>query len=61
MKALEVMNGKFGKRVLKPRYITYWCMLTWGTATVVAIRVILVPILEWWSGIVDMLNYIIWG
>lgn len=58
---LLAIDGRFGKRVLKPSYRRVWQSLTYGAIIVAIFKFILFPILEWWQGIVDFLNYVIWG
>lgn len=60
-KILLAIDGRFGRRVLKEQYRVYWRLMTYGTLTVLFIRFVMFPILEWWQGVVDFLNYIIWG
>lgn len=61
MKAINVLNGKFGKRVLKEPYRTYWQIMTWGTIGFLFIRFIMFPFFNWWDKVVAFLNYVIWG
>lgn len=60
-KILYAIDGRFGRRVLKEQYRGYWRLFTYGTLSILFIRFVMFPILEWWSGVVDFLNYIIWG
>ena len=60
-KILYAIDGRFGRRVLKEQYRGYWRLMTYGTLTILFIRFVMFPILEWWSGVVDFLNYVIWG
>lgn len=58
---LHAIDGRFGRRVLKEQYRGYWRLMTYGTLTILFIRFVIFPILEWWQGVVDFLNYVIWG
>lgn len=58
---LHAIDGRFGRRVLKEQYRGYWRLMTYGTLTILFIRFVMFPILEWWQGVVDFLNYVIWG
>lgn len=60
-KILYAIDGRFGRRVLKEQYRGYWRLMTYGTLTILFIRFVMFPILEWWQGVVDFLNYVIWG
>ena len=60
-KAFRVLNGHFGKKVLNQPYKTIWMIMAWGLSIFVFFKFILFPIIVWWSGIVDQLDYIIWG
>ena len=58
---LHAIDGRFGKKVLKDQYRSWWRLMTYGTLVILFIRFVMFPILEWWSGVVDFLNYVIWG
>lgn len=58
---LHAIDGRFGKKVLKYQYRNWWRLMTYGTLVILFIRGVMFPILEWWSGVVDFLNYVIWG
>ena len=60
-KVLKAIDGRFGNKVLKPQYRVYWRIFTYGTLFILFFRFVMFPILEWWSGVVDFLNYVIWG
>lgn len=60
-KVLYAIDGRFGKKVLKDQYRSWWRLMTYGTLVILFIRFVMFPILEWWSGVVDFLNYVIWG
>lgn len=58
---LGVIDGRFGKKVLKDQYRNWWRLMTYGILVILFVRFVMFPILEWWSGVVDFLNYVIWG
>ena len=60
-KVLYAIDGRFGKKVLKDQYRSWCRLMTYGTLVILFIRFVMFPILEWWSGVVDFLNYVIWG
>lgn len=60
-KILQAIDGRFGRRVLKEQYRWYWRLFTYGTLAILFIRFVMFPILEWWSSVVDFMNYVIWG
>lgn len=61
IKILQAIDGRFGRKVLNEQYRGYWRLMTYGTLTILFIRFVMFPILEWWQGVVDFLNYVIWG
>ena len=61
IKVLQAIDGRFGRRVLKEQYRGYWRLMTYGTLSILFIRFVMFPILKRWQGVVDFLNYIIWG
>lgn len=60
-KILYAIDGRFGKKVLKDQYRSWWRLMTYGTLAILFIKFVMFPILERWQGVVDFLNYIIWG
>lgn len=58
---LYAVDGRFGNRVLKPQYRRWWRAITYGTLAFLFFRFVMVPFFEWWDGVVDFLNYVIWG
>lgn len=58
---LQVINGRFGKRVLKPQPRAVWQFITYGTISLLMFRFILAPLFNWWEGIVHFANFVIWG
>ena len=61
MKVLYAIDGRFGKKVLKPQYRIWWRLFTYGTLFMLFVRFVLFPFFQWWNGIVSLLNHIIWG
>lgn len=61
MKILYAIDGRFGKKVLKPQYRVWWRLFTYGTLFMLFVRFVLFPFFQWWNGIVSLLNHIIWG
>jgi hypothetical protein len=61
MKVLYAIDGRFGKKVLKPKYRKIWQCITYGTLSWLFIRYVMFPFFDWWDGVVDFLNYVIWG
>lgn len=61
IKVLQAIDGRFGKKVLKDQYRSWWRLMTYGTLTILFIRFVMFTILERWQGVVDFINYIIWG
>ena len=57
---LWALDGKFGRRVLKPKYRRIWRCITWGSLAVLFFIYILIPFFEFWDRLVDTINYIRW-
>lgn len=55
------MNGKFGKYRMREPYVYVWKVIAWGLFVWAVFTWIFVPFFNWWSKVVDFLNYIIWG
>lgn len=67
-KALNVMDtilwaldGKFGRRVLKPKYRRIWRCITWGSLAILFFIYVLIPLFDFWDKVVITTNYVIWG
>lgn len=58
--AVSILGGRFGKRTLKMPYRRVWQLLSWGSLISLTIYVLHI-VHVWWMGIVELLNYIIWG
>lgn len=61
VKIIEALDGKFGRRVLKPKYRRVWRWITWGTTTILFIIYIVIPFFEFWERVVRFINYVRWG
>lgn len=59
MKAIDFLNGTFGKRRLSEPYRTYWQVLCWGIIGGLFLR-LFIEFLEIWERVVDFINYVIW-
>lgn len=59
-KVIEVMNGRFGKYVLKPVYRRIWKGITWSVATVLAL-VAFFALVQVWGYCAEWLDYVIRG
>lgn len=53
--------GRFGKRVLRKELRLIWHAFWFGLSIYLFSKFILFPFFSWWDGVVDALNYIIWG
>lgn len=60
-KILYAIDGRFGKKVLKDQYRSWWRLMTYGTLVILFIRFVMFPFFQWWDGVVSFLNYVIWG
>lgn len=60
-KAFRVLNGHFGKKVLNQPYKSIWMIISWTCSVCLFCKCLLFPIVVWWSGVVDYLDYVIWG
>lgn len=49
----KLMNGFIGGKRLKKPYVYIWRVFTWGT--------LMILVLKKMDGVVDFLNYVIWG
>lgn len=61
MVVINFLNGKFGRYRLNQPYRKIWKVITWTTVSVLAWVYVICPFFSWWQGIVDFLNYVIWG
>lgn len=58
---INFLNGKFGRYRLNQPYRKVWRVITWTTIVVLAWIYIICPFFDWWQGIVNYMNYVIWG
>lgn len=61
MVMINFLNGKFGHYRLNQPYRKVWRVITWTTVIVLAWIYIICPFFDWWQGIVNCMNYVIWG
>lgn len=58
---LWALDGKFGRRVLKPKYRRIWRCITWGSLLVLFFIYVLIPFFEFWDEVICAVNHIRWG
>lgn len=58
---LWALDGKFGRKVLKPKYRRIWRCITWGSIAVLFFIYVLIPFFEFWDKVVRIINYVRWG
>lgn len=56
-----VLNGRFGKYVLRKPYKRIWSIILWTLFIYLFTIKIIFPIMECWQSVVDNANYFIWG
>lgn len=61
MVVINFLNGKFGRYRLNQPYRRVWRVITWTTVVVLAWIYVICPFFAWWQGIVNYMNYVIWG
>ena len=61
MVVINFLNGKFGRYLLNQPYRRVWRVITWTTVVVLAWIYVICPFFDWWQGIVNYMNYVIWG
>ena len=61
MVVINFLNGKFGRYRLNQPYRKVWRVITWTTVVVLAWIYVICPFFGWWQGIVNYMNYVIWG
>lgn len=59
-KVADLYNGRFGKYWLKEKYARRWRWF-WNAVLIGLFLWGFFLFLQWWSGVVDFLNYVIWG
>jgi hypothetical protein len=58
---INFLNGKFGRYRLNQPYRKVWRVITWTTVVVLAWIYAICPFFDWWQGIVNYMNYVVWG
>lgn len=61
MVVINFLNGKFGRYRLNQPYRKVWRVIAWTTVVVLAWIYVICPFFGWWQGIVNCMNYVIWG
>lgn len=61
MVVINFLNGKFGRYRLNQPYRKVWRVIAWTTVVVLAWIYVICPFFDWWQGIVNYMNYVIWG
>ena len=61
MVVINFLNGKFGRYRLNQPYRRVWRVITWTTVVVLAWIYVICPFFDWWQGIVNYMNYVVWG
>lgn len=59
--ALQFIDGRFGKRVLKPKFRLIWRIVTYSVTAVLLWKFILSPFFATWERMVSFVNYVAWG
>lgn len=58
---LQLIDGRFGKRVLKRKFRICWRVVTYSMVIVFLWTFIITPFFEYWDKVIDFMNYVIWG
>lgn len=58
---LQFIDGRFGKRVLKPKFRIFWRIVTYSLVVIFLWTFVLTPFLDYWERVVNRMNYVIWG
>ena len=61
MVVINFLNGKFGRYRLNQPYRRVWRVITWTKVVVLAWIYVICPFFDWWQGIINYMNYVIWG
>ncbi len=59
--ALQFIDGRFGKRVLKPKFRLWWRIVTYSIMAILLWKFIVFPLFEAWERMVGFVNYVAWG
>ena len=58
---VKALDGKFGNKVLKQPYRTYYRVVIWTTLVALIWRYLLVPFFGWLDKVIYVMNHLIWG
>lgn len=59
--ALQFIDGRFGKMVLKPKFRLWWRIVTYSVIAILLWKFIVCPLFETWEQTVSYVNYVAWG
>lgn len=59
--SFRFLNGRVGHYRLIQPWRRCWSIFAWSAFLLAFWTFVACPLIEWWSGIVDFLNYVIWG
>lgn len=59
--ALQFIDGRFGKRVLKTKIRLWWRIVTYSIMAILFWKFIVSPFFEIWGRMVSFVNYVAWG
>lgn len=59
--ALQFIDGRFGKIVLKPKFRLWWRIVTYSTVVLLLWKFIVSPFFEAWERVISFVNYVAWG
>lgn len=59
--ALQFIDGRFGKRVLKRKFRIFWRFITYSLVMVFLWTFIITPLFDAWDEVVNFMNCVIWG
>lgn len=57
----DFIDGRFGRKVLKPKYRVWWRVITYGTILTLFFVYMMSPFFDWWIRFVWFLDYVFWG
>lgn len=57
---LDGIDGRFGRRILKPKFRCCWRILTYGTLIALFLIYVFIPLMDYWQEIVDYINSVRW-
>ena len=59
--ALQFIDGRFGKMVLKPKFRLWWRIVTYSVISILLWKFIVCPLFNAWEQTVSYVNYVAWG